>query len=281
MVTGATGLIGKETINPLISAGHDVFAISSRDIDLFDYKAINEFITKKKPEYLLHFAWITSGDYLSNSLNNRFQESSMKLLDSFVKNGGKRVVFAGTCFEYDFADEPLREDMKLVPKTLYAKCKVDLFKEACAFCADKGCSFAWGRIFYVFGHGEKEGRFTRYLLDTLIDNKIAEVKCSNLIRDYMYSSEIARAFIKLLLSDVQGAVNICTGIGISLGDYATKLAKLLGKENMLSLYDIDTNQPKRIVGNPTRLLKEVGFKFKYSMDEALEKIVLERLKDDI
>ena len=272
VLTGSTGLIGKEAIEPLKKAGFEVFCLTSRKCNLFDYGAVDQFLEHVKPAYLLHFAWITGGDYLTNPINKDYVDASMNLLRTFKKYGGKRAVFAGTCFEYAFKDEPLKESDPLAPKTLYAQCKVDLNEKASAYCKKNGISFGWGRIFYVYGHNEKDGRLTASILDSLKRNEKVTIKYGQLVRDYMYSKDIAAAFVKFLDSDVQSAVNICTGKGISLGDFAKTIGVAVGKEQLIDVLREKTSQPVSIIGDNSRLQKEVGFETKQNINASIKEV---------
>lgn len=273
VLTGSNGLIGKEAIEPLLKAGFEVYCLTSKESNLFDYCAVERFFEQTRPEYLLHFAWITGGDYLSNPINHEFVNASMNMLRVFKKYGGKRAVYAGTCFEYDFKNEPIKETDLLNPKTVYAQCKVQLFTNATEFCKENNISFGWGRIFYVYGHNEKDGRFTRSIISKLKNNETAAVKFGQLKRDYMYSKDIADAFVKMLESDVQGAVNICTGEGISLENYARTIAKNMNKENLLDVHYEETSQPSIIVGDNSRLTFEVGYMSKSDLESNIREIL--------
>ena len=273
LVTGASGLIGKQTIAPLLREGFDIYCLDSKKYNLFDYDNIEKYILEIKPQYLLHFAWITSGDYLCNPLNEKYYEASVHLLRTFSRCGGKRVVYAGTCFEYEFSDKILSEEDELLPKTFYAQKKIELYKNMKKICESEKLSYAWGRIFYVYGANEREGRLTRLIIDGLSNDEYVDVKYGQLIRDYMYNKDIAEAFVALLLSDVEGAVNICTGKGITLADYARTIAKCMGKENLLRIYSEETNQPLSIIGNPNRLVLEVGYSPQWEYEQGIKEIL--------
>lgn len=273
LVTGATGLIGRETIDPLLKNDFSISCLDSKTYNLFDYDKVEKYIADNRPQYLLHLAWITGGDYLSNPLNNMYYEASKHLLRTFYKYGGKRAVYAGTCFEYEFADKKLSEDDELKPITLYAQKKVALYKYMKAFCESVEMSYAWGRIFYVYGSKEREGRLTRSIIDKLSNDQRVEIKHGQLIRDYMYNKDIGAAFVALLLSEVQGAVNICTGKGISLGDYAKQIAQYMGKEEFLEILEEETNQPLKIVGEHERLLYEVGYRQKWEYNQGIKEML--------
>lgn len=284
-VTGATGLIGKELWGPLTQAGFEVYALALEDDlpqishihwlkgNLFDPASMAGLMAQIKPQYLLNMAWATTGDYQVSNINFDFLCAGIQLLKSFAANGGKRVVFAGTCLEYASQDRPIQETDPVAPAVPYALCKQLLFQATQSFCAQNYLSFACGRIFYVYGRGEAPTRLTASIIHSLQSGKTVSINHSQLVKDYMYTKDIAGAFVALLGSQVQGAVNICTGKGISLAQYATTIAQLLGKENLLDLKSLPTTQPLQIVGDNTRLAQEVGYTPAYTLKQALQEIL--------
>lgn len=288
LVTGATGLIGKELINPLIEHGFEVFAITIDENNsdsrvnwikgnLFDENFIKSVMEEIKPEYLLNMAWATTGDYLTSNINFNFLNAGINLLKYFT---GKRVVFAGTCFEYKFKDEPIKEDDELdFEKNNYTFCKNKLREIAQYYCSNREISFAYGRIFYVFGINEAKTRLTGALFDKLLNNEEIIINNGELKKDYMYSKDIAGAFVSLLDSEVENVVNICTGKAISLKDYSLVIAKKLGKEKFLTVKNEPTTQPMLIVGDNSRLINEVGYKMQYKFDEAIDDLIENEIKN--
>jgi nucleoside-diphosphate-sugar epimerase len=80
----------------------------------------------------------------------------------------------------------------------------------------------------------------------------------------------------LLDSSVCSAVNICSGEGITIKEIAEKAAELAGKKELVEFADCAENQPPYIVGCNKRLECEIGFSKKYTIDEALEKIIWQK-----
>lgn len=284
LLTGVTGLIGKEIIEPLKNLGYEISALTIDEnnpdngvnwikCNLFDEESVKKTFETVKPTHLMNFAWATTGDYLSSDINLEFVKAGVNLLKYFKQNGGKRAVYVGTCFEYKFKDEPLKEYDAVNPQTLYATSKNALREIAESFCKINQISFGYGRIFYVYGHGENEKRLTAHLIKTLQENKEVTINCGRLVKDYMYTKDIAGGFAAFLDSNVEGIVNMATGKGISLRDYSTYIAKRLGKEKYLVIKEEETNQPERIVGDNTRLTQEVGYKIKYTFEQAIEEIL--------
>lgn len=286
LLTGARGLIGKEIISPLLKSAYEVIALTSSQnsfekngvrylkADLFNNLEIKNILNNEKPEYLIHMAWKTTGDYLTSKINYDYLNASMNLLENFAKAGGKRCVLAGTCGEYKIKNSPLKEDDDLEPLTLYAECKNNLNQKASVFCAENNISYAWGRIFYVYGHDESPLRLTGYILDALKNNQEVYIKKPLLIRDYMYTKDIAKGFVSLLSSKITGNVNICTGKGIMIKDLALAFASKMNKESLLNFGSMSATEPiDAIVGDNTRLKNEVGFIPEYTMLQAVEKII--------
>lgn len=285
LLTGATGLIGKYAIEPLIQAGFEVFALSSEiqstkeninwvKANLLELNEIKEVFEQIKPQYLLHFAWNTTPpDYLESPLNFDWMDSSIEMLKQFKSNGGKRAIFAGTCFEYRFSNELLKENSPLEPVSTYAKCKNRLREEASEYCFQNGIEFGWGRIFYVYGEREHPQRLFPKAIETLSKDKEFIVYGGESVRDYMFAQDIAEAFVKFLDSDLTGEMNICSGKPAKISDIALLIAKKLHKEHLLRFAPANAPQPETILGDCTRLKKELDFTPKFEMEDVLDKLI--------
>lgn len=282
-LTGGTGLIGTQTIPFLQKAGFEIYALtldenkSENGIryvkgNLFDKIQIDNLLSEIMPEYMLHYAWLSTGLFNDNS-NFDFLTSSIDLLKSFAKYGGKRVVMAGTYAEYGYHNETLKETMPAEPINVYSQCKDFVHQIAEAYCQNNNISFGWGRIFSAFGKEKDPRRLTSDVINHLKNNQEVVIRSGSLVRDYIYTKDIAAAFVKFLESDVNGVVNICTGKDTSIHDYVMKIAQIMEKENLVVFNEQKSPQQVRVVGDPTRLNKEVGFTPKYSIEQALKEIL--------
>lgn len=282
-LTGGTGLIGTQTIPFLQKAGFEIYALtldenkSENGIkyvkgNLFDKIQIDNLLSEIRPEYMLHYAWLSTGLFNDNS-NFDFLTSSIDLLKSFAKYGGKRVVMAGTYAEYGYHNETLKETMPAEPINIYSQCKDFVHQIAKAYCQNNNISFGWGRIFSAFGKENDPRRLTSDVINHLKNNQEVVIRSGSLVRDYIYTKDIAAAFVKFLESDVNGVVNICTGKDTSIHDYVMKIAQIMEKENLVVFNEQKSPQQVRVVGDPTRLNKEVGFTPKYSIEQALKEIL--------
>ncbi len=281
LITGASGLIGKELEIPLLEAGFDIYALtrnvpsSTNQVkwvkgDLFNPESLHTIMREIAPEYLLNLAWETTGDYLSSETNYKFLNAGVILLQEFARNGGKRAIYVGTCFEYKFKDTHLSENDELdEKKNTYSFCKNALNQLASYYCQTHNISYGYGRIFYVYGRNEDKSRLTGMLVDKLSKNQRVIIKSGSLYKDYMYTKDIARALVKFLDGKVTGNVNICSGNAISIKELSMKIASLMNKEQLLDFEDECSSQPPIIVGDNTRMINEVGYTPRYSLSEAL------------
>lgn len=285
LVTGAAGLIGRELAKPLLDAGFEVYAITIDNNkpdngihwikgNLFDESSIKTIMEDVKPEYLLNMEWCTVGDYLKSDINYKFLIAGINLLKYFKDNGGKRAIFAGTCFEYKFKDAPLKEEDTLeVDKTVYTFCKNKLHEIAEYFCKQNNISFGYGRIFYVYGVNEDKTRLTGMVIDKLFHDEEVVIKSGPLFRDYMYTKDIAEAFVAFLNSNVEGVVNICTGKVVSIKDFVLNIARQMNKEKLITFQNESSNQPAIIVGDNSRLIKDVKYKNESCMQKNIREIL--------
>lgn len=283
LLTGGTGLIGKETIPYLVEAGYKVYVLTIENEqstssvtyingNLFNKGEINGIMSTIKPEYLLHYAWLSTGHFNDN-LNYDFLTSSIDLLKAFSRNGGKRAVMAGTYAEYGYHSETLCENMHAEPINVYSACKHFVNKISESYCKNNNISFGWGRIFSAFGKESDPRRLTAYVINQLKNNEKVIIRSGSLIRDYIYVKDIAEAFTQFLGSSVEGTVNVCTGFGTSIHDYVMTIAGAMGKTELVEFDEQDSIQQKRVVGNSGRLNNEVGFIPKYTIEEAIREIL--------
>ena len=284
LLTGATGLIGKEAIPFLKQKGFEIYALSTRHIpsedgvrflqgNMLDQNFIKQITADIKPTHLLHFAWATTGLF-NHNINFSFLSSSMDLLQSFAQYGGKRAVMAGTYAEYGYNEEILKETFPAAPFNVYGYCKNWLRQQAELFCKNNGISFAWGHIFSAYGKEKIQTRLTPDVVNHLNASQPVIIRSGNLIRDYIYSKDVANAFTALLDGTVEGRVNICSGKGTLIRDYVLALARVMGKENLVIFQDPQSAQQSKVIGDNTRLKTEVGFRPTYSLEDAFREILI-------
>lgn len=289
LLTGATGFIGRQCMPLLFSRGYEVHAVSSRptarddtpvlwhQADLLDPLQTSRVISEVRPSHLLHLAWYTvPRHYWTSAENLRWVQSSLGLLQAFSQHGGRRVVMAGTCAEYDWQHGICSESVTpLSPTTLYGTCKQSLQLMLTAFSKETRLSAAWGRIFFLFGPHEAPDRLVAHVIQSLLQKKPARCTRGDHARDFLYVQDVADAFVSLLESAVSGPVNIASGRPTALRDVIGKIGELLHRPDLIQLGALPTREedPPLLVADVGRLTKEVGWAPQYDLTSGLERTI--------
>jgi nucleoside-diphosphate-sugar epimerase len=274
LLTGASGFIGAHALDALLEQGHEVHALARRrgplhtgvtwhELDLLRPGAAERLLDRAQPEQLLHLAWYaTPGAFWSAPENERWIDASLRLLRAFGEAGGERVVVAGTCAEYAWGDPMLSEQTTpLTPATLYGACKHATNVAAAAVAAQLDVSFAWGRVFFLYGPGEASGRLVSSVARGLLAGEEVPTSSGDQRRDLMHVRDVAGALVALLATEVTGAVNIASGVPVSVRHVVELVADVAGGRERVRFGELPTrpSEPPVIAGNPTRLREEVGF----------------------
>ena len=283
LVTGASGFIGFHCCNHLSALGYEVHAVSSKiqtgsalqwhKVDLLNSQQIRELINTTKPTHLLHLAWYAEpGKYWTSIKNYHWVKASLTLFEEFSKSGGKRVVVSGSCAEYDWGFSNYYEDSTpLNPNTLYGVCKHSLQSMLFSYASLTGLSFAWGRIFSIYGPREHPKRLFASVIQALLRGETVECNNGELTRDYLHVNDVASAFVALLNSDVQGPINIGSGSGATLKTIVGKIEKSIGNYGSLRFNKQSniTNEPLIIIAD-TQRLNSIGWRPIFNIDTGLD-----------
>ena len=273
LVTGASGLIGARTLEPLQALGFDVRGVARNPpvnpvcpfiaADLLDAQAMRAVLASVQPTHVLHCAWdVTHGKFWHAPENLDWAAASLLLAKAAAEAGVQRFVGVGTGAEYDWSDDgvqPRRESDPAVPVTLYGQAKntTRLLQEA--YFRTTGTSFAWGRVFDLFGTGEAGSRLVPSAISALRAGQPFACRQGQLLRDYLAVEDVGLALAHLVASPVQGAVNIASGTPISLADLTRHIAAVIGCPDLLTVETHPAqNQPLTIRPDITRLRQEVG-----------------------
>ena len=292
LVTGGSGFIGRHCLAMLTEQDHEVHAVASQDksvvvmpgvrwhiADLLMEQQVGDLVASVQPTHLLHLAWYAAHGKFWTSLENvRWLGATLGLLQTFARHGGRRFVGAGSCAEYEWDGihgylsefkTPLR------PATLYGACKLATAIAQEALCRECGVSCAWGRIFFLYGPHENPARFVPSVIVPLLRNEPARCSHGNQLRDFLYVSDVARAFVALLHSEVTGPVNIASGRTVALKEIAQAIGRKLGRADWVQLGSIPARDgdPPALCGKVDRLSSEVGWTPQYDLERGLQQTI--------
>jgi nucleoside-diphosphate-sugar epimerase len=244
LVTGATGFVGRAAVRRLRADGHEVTA-PRLDLLAAGEDEIARLVAAEQATHCLHAAWYTNhADYLVAEVNRDWAAASLRLAAGFRAGGGRRLVGLGTCLEYDQHAPPgpfSERATPLRPDTLYARSKVETFERL----AERGGGFAWARLFYIYGPGDRAGRLVPYIVDTLARGEAAGPRYGGLRRDYVHVDDLAGQLARIVAGGIEGAVNTGTGAAVSLSEMFETAGALLERPDLVQANDAlpDSERP--------------------------------------
>jgi nucleoside-diphosphate-sugar epimerase len=250
---------------PVVRSG-----VSNYHADLLDPDAVQAVLADVHPTHLLHLAWDLSSYEGLHHLD--WVRASLALLRHFRRNGGRRAVLAGTCFEYEAEHGFCTEDLTPTrPSTFYGHAKSALTHLAHAFADASGLSLATARIFYVYGPHQPSGQLVPYVIESLLAGTTAKCTRGTQIRDYLHVADVAAACVALLDRDVRGAVNVGSGQPTRVRDLVYRVADELGGRDLVALgaRPSSGDEPPLLLANSTRLRNEVGWEPARTLSEGI------------
>jgi nucleoside-diphosphate-sugar epimerase len=289
LVTGASGFVGRHCLAPLNASGYEVHAVTSRrplegdDIatwhhaDLLDRQQIGPLVEAIAPTHLLHLAWIADPRtaYVSPE-NFRWVQSTLDLASEFARCGGVRMTVAGTCTEYDQSYGVCTEDRTPTrPNTIYGTCKNATRELLSCYCESREISFAWPRIFYLYGPGEDPGRLVSSVTTALLCGEPAKCSHGRQLRDFLYVEDLGEALVVLLNSDSVGPVNVGRGTPIEIRQIVEQIGKLIGRRDLIRMGAIAarSNDVPLVVADITRMNQQLNWAPRFDLETGLKRTI--------
>ena len=235
VVTGGAGFIGSHLVDRLVEDGHHVVVIDhyAEDRQRFENAAVtvykigigdaevNEVFAKEQPDAVFHLAaqisvTVSVADPVSDAQTNIID--ALRLLQVAKTSGVKRIVFSssggGIYAGYPVIPTPLVFDAS--PTSPYGIAKM-LFED---YLAISGIPFVALRLANVYGPRQMpdgEAGVIAIMCDRLISGKPMTIfGDGSATRDYLYVGDVVNAFMRALVSEATGIVNIGTGVETSV-----------------------------------------------------------------
>lgn len=294
LLTGATGFVGSHVAQLLVRHGHEVHALvlpgdaeeqlakerlgpeGSAVVrvrgDLLDLASYAAVLERERFEACVHLGWYANPkDYLSARVNVDLLNASAQLGARLVDLGCRRVLMAGTCFEYDVAFGLLSETTALGPRHLYSTCKRALFEVMSHLTAGTATSFAWTRLFFLYGPHESRGRLVPAVIDSLLAGREARVTTGEQIRDFMHVADAAAGIVHVLEDDaLSGPVNVATGQPVRVREVVETIAGALDAKGRVAWGAIEArpNDPSFVCADVTKL-RQSGFRPNFDLASGL------------
>lgn len=291
LITGAAGFFGANAMRSFDPGQWEVHGLDRpgvdrerlnatapdakvHEVDLLDPNAVRAIVNEVKPDLAVHLAWyVVPGKFWAAPENIDHLNASFGLCRALVDVGCKRIVTAGTCFEYDVANAkaPLSEDSPTKPTLLYSAAKLAMFEVLRQAAKGWGISYAHLRFFYQYGRYEGPNRLVSDVMWSLVRSEEAKVTTGEQIRDFLDIEDVASAIAIAAASDAEGAINIGSGIPVKVRDVVSAAARAYGKEHLVryGARPSRPDDPAFIVADVTRL-RSLGWSPRFDLERGMQ-----------
>jgi nucleoside-diphosphate-sugar epimerase len=242
-LTGSTGFIGSRLLGKLPSSD-EIYALYRRDPgtlpenirilqgDLDSPDDLFFRLSEIRPDVCIHLAWEGIPDYgYKQSLRNL--EHSSKLMQHLVEECGcKKIIAAGSCWEYNKAFGPCSEsDPGSHGGNHFVWAKRSLCDFGLMLASRYKISFFWTRLFYVYGPGQRSGSLIPTIAEALLKGVPPNIQTPSNANDFVYVDDVADAMIQLVYREVlTGIYNLGTGYSVPVWKVCEILERSLGYE---------------------------------------------------
>lgn len=251
LLTGATGFVGRQIHRHLLRCGHDV-RVTVRP------ESVSRLVAPVPPEAIfesddifarpadwwaeacagvdavIHAAWyVEHGRYPDAAENAACVQGSFALAQGAALAGVGHVIGVGTCMEYRLPGERLAVDAPLDPMNVYAACKLATFHMMRQWLALHDVRFSWCRLFYLHGEGEHPDRLAAYLHRRLQAGEKVALSVGTQLRDFLDVRDAGAMIASVVDSGQTGPINICSGLPVTIRDFAERIAAGYGRLDLL------------------------------------------------
>jgi GDP-L-fucose synthase len=269
LVAGSTGLVGRAIVEKLKIFSADYFELSSKDVDLKDYKSSYDYISEIKPSCIIDSAARVGGIKANSEMPVEFLTENLQIQNNLMRIANElkvdKFIFLGSsCIYPRNAIQPIKEEYLLTGKleesnSAYAIAKIAGLELIRAY--RKQYNKQWITLMptNIYGPFDNFDVNTAHVIPALI-NKYVNAKSQNLPyveiwgtgnarREFLHTDDLASAIL-FCMDNYNGSepINVGYGTDIKISELANMISNLT-KYGGKTLYS-----DKLLEGNPRKLL---------------------------
>lgn len=292
LLTGASGMVGKNILEHPDSIGYEFLTPSSKELNLKNYIEVNEYLKNNKPNLIIHAAGKVGGIQANIAEPVSFLIDNLEIgknivLASKENNINQFINLGSSCMYPRNAKNPLKEEFilkgELEPTNEgYALSKI-MTSKLCDYISKEDNSKDYKTIIpcNLYGRHDKFDPKNSHMIPAVI-RKVYEAKENNSSivkiwgdglarREFMYAGDLAD-FIFFAIknySRIPKNINVGLGTDYSITDYYKIISKVLGYNGEFK-YDLSkpTGMKQKLMDNSK--IKKLGWSPKTSLENGVK-----------
>lgn len=258
-----------------------------RDVDILDE-------AMKGVDYVFHLAamWLLHCKDFPRTAFHVNIEGTYNILEACVRNGIKKLIYSSSASVYgDAVQVPMTEEHPFNNKNFYGATKIAGEAMCTAFNDRYGLPVVALRYMNVYGPGQDQhAAYTGVvpiMLNMIEANEAPTINGDgSQAYDFIYVEDVARCNVDALKSDVKwGFYNVGTEIQCTIKELCDVILRLKKSDLQVTFKPYSADDARQFVknriGSRRRAEEELGFKYRYSLEEGLKKLIEWRIATGI
>ena len=296
-VTGTTGFIGSVLAEKLLNKNHEIYAycrnVTDRKLtlpkeinivlgDISDGHFLKKVLKQINPDIVVHLAAQSSVAFSHEHVQENIETNLLGTINLQKAceplSNLEKFIFAGTSEEYGNQDlrMPIKEDFPLKPNQPYAIAKVAA-NHYLQYCKEaQGFPAIVLRPFNTYGRTKNFTFVTEKIIYNMLTQDKVYFGSPDPIRDLSFVDDHVNGYLKTVETPFEKlenleAINICTGVGTTIGNLAEKIKNITNFEGEI-IWNVK-NRPTEIdclIGDNTLAKTFLNWKPQYTLEEGLK-----------
>ncbi len=271
-VTGAAGFIGQHVCKVLKAERHEVVGldlVKPENVTEWVCADIEKVLPAGKYDAVIHLAAMANpracegnpGKALSVNVGGTWNALNMA-----TASGARKFVFASSAHVYGISPKylPTDEEHPLWLQNTYTMSKILGEAQCSLYHANHGLPYTVLRLYNAYGPGQSVGYFVPDIIRKAGTGMI-KLSGSNTTKDWVYVTDVAKAFEKALHTSFVGAVNIGTGIETDL----TAIAGIISERYGAALEAIPTANATRMRADRSRAYRVLNWEPTWKLEDGI------------
>jgi len=240
----------------------------------------------KGVDYVFHLAamWLLHcKDYPRTAFDVNIA-GTFNVLEACVKNNVKKLIYSSSASVYgDAVEVPMTEGHPFNNKNFYGATKISGEAMCTAFNDRYNLSVVGLRYMNVYGPGQDQHAVYSGVVPIML-NKIDANEAPTIngdgsqAYDFIYVEDVAKCNVAALQSDVKfGYYNVGTEVQTTIKQLCDTILRLKKSDLKVTYMPYSANDARALVqnriGSAVKAEKELGFRFQYSLDKGLQKLI--------
>ena len=292
-IAGHRGMVGSACWRALEAEGYtNLIGKTSKDLDLRDQRAVEEFISTEKPVAIIDAAAKVGGILANDTYPYEFLMDNMLIQNNLIRsaheNDVPKFIFLGSsCIYPKFAPQPLKEEYLLTDSLeptneWYAIAKISGVKLIEALRKEYGRDYVSLMPTNLYGPNDNFDLKSSHVLPAMI-RKFHEAKMNgnatvelwgtgSPMREFLHVDDLGQAVLFALENELdEHLYNVGTGMDLTIKDLAELIQSKIGHQGEIAWDSTKPDGTPRKLMESSKFLKE-GWKASIDLEMGISKV---------